>query len=281
MAGVDKITSKPIDDLSGLAKAGKKDSSLKLWIHADIAKLVNHPSVPLMAYQFCAAFEFLCVGGKNPNAKFSKDMRAIAWTQLDNNGNGHVSLAETGKWVQDHLIGCFKDKDLGMKIYKYFYPCFIRAFLDAADYGERKKVGQKGKKQAYFGTATTDDWVQFAEFRLLCSYLVIYAVIWEAFACVDGGGAGVTKDDDRRISLDEWSKCVSSGKLGQHPLLSLAISAKDDPAVIFKQMDGDGKGKVLLAEFCTFIEDYEFGLETMWGKLLNAGEAVPSAGAKK
>lgn len=142
----------------------------------------------------------------------------------------------------------------------------------------RREKNKDGSSAAYVGTATTDDWVQFFEFRLLCTYLVIYAVIWEAFSLIDGGSAGTTKADDRRISPKEWAEGVANIK--GHPLESLAIAAAaKDPAQIFKLMDGDGKGKVLLAEFCTFVEDYEFQLGSIWGKILNAGEAEKTATA--
>merc|ERR1711934_407500 len=163
-------------------------------------------------------------------------------------------------------------------LYKRFYPCFIRAFLDAADFGAATKVTQKGGGKVYGNTKTTgDDYVQFREFRLLCTYLCVYAAIYEAFGNVDGGGKGIDATDDRRISKDEWT--TNGNLLKGHPLLSLSIGANGDPSMIFDAMDGDGKGKVLLAEFSTYIEDYEFSLKTRWGKLLNAGEpAVASAG---
>merc|ERR1712139_163344 len=101
------------------------------------------------------------------------------------------------------------------------------------------------------------------------------AAIYEAFGNVDGGGKGSDATDDRRISKDEWTS--NGPTLKGHPLLSLSISANGDPGMIFDAMDGDGKGKVLLAEFSTYIEDYEFALSTRWGKLLNAGE--PAAGS--
>merc|ERR1712183_1065638 len=164
-------------------------------------------------------------------------------------------------------------------LYKHFYPCFIRAFLDAADFGAATKVTQKGGGKVYGNTKTTgDDYVQFREFRLLCTYLCIYAAIYEAFGDVDGKGKGIDATDDRRISKDEW---LSKGKsLAGHPLLSLSVSANMDAEAVFSAMDADGKGKVLLAEFSTYIEDYEFALGTRWGQLLNANEGVSaSAGA--
>merc|ERR1712150_416175 len=96
----------------------------------------------------------------------------------------------------------------------------------------------------------------------------------EAFGNIDGLGKGIDATDDRRISLDEWKK--NRSLLEGHPLRSVSISCDSayHPEKIFKAMDGDGKGKVLLAEFATYIEDFEFHLQSRWGILLNAGEPV-------
>merc|ERR1719155_154189 len=96
--------------------------------------------------------------------------------------------SDRGKGKKKHLS---KDKvqeikDESKLLYKRFYPCYIRAFLDAADIGKNGKVG--GTK-----TATKDDYVQRSEFRFLNVYLCIYALMYDAFSVVDGGD-GVTKD---------------------------------------------------------------------------------------
>lgn len=271
--------------------ASKEEIAMNLgggWFDEDLQSLAedSHTSKELFLFIYC--FQSLCAKPKSQQGTVSKQLRVSAWQKLDFNGNKIVSLAETGKWVGERLINFYANKDLAIcgvgaedakLLYKRFYPCFIRAFLDAADFGAATKVTQKGGGKVYGNTKTTgDDYVQFKEFRLLCTYLCIYAAIYEAFGNVDGGGKGIDATDDRRISKDEWTK---NGKLLKgHPLLSLSISANGDPSIIFDAMDGDGKGKVLLAEFSTYIEDYEFSLKTRWGKLLNAGEPeAASAGA--
>ena len=257
------------------------------WYDEELQALAedSHTSKELFIFIYC--FQSLCAKPKSTHGSVSKQLRVSAWQLLDFNGNKIVSLAETGKWVGERLINFFSEaENKGMNVgaeeakllYKRFYPCFIRAFLDAADFGAATKVTQKGGGKVYGNTKTTgDDYVQFREFRLLCTYLCVYAAIYEAFGNVDGGGKGIDATDDRRISKDEWT--TNGQLLKGHPLLSLSISANGDPSMIFDAMDGDGKGKVLLAEFSTYIEDYEFSLKTRWGKLLNAGEpAVASAG---
>lgn len=253
------------------------------WLDKGLEGIANDSKSSEDLFKFIFAFQHLCVspahGGHGANAK---KMRSSAWQSLDNNNNGIVSLAETGKFIKDHLaffFTCGENKHLGIgsgeaeRLYKLFYPCFIRAFLDAADYGAPSKVTQKGGGKSYSNTKTTgDDFVQFKEFRLLVTYLCIYATIYEAFGVIDGGKTDL---DDRRISKAEWNSNRSS--LISHPLDSLSVSAAADPEKVFAAMDGDGKGMVLLAEFSTYIEDYEFALGSRWGKLLNAGEPVKAS----
>jgi len=255
------------------------------WYDEELQALAEHKQTSKDLFLFIYCFQSLCAKPKSNQGTVSKQLRVSAWQLLDFNGNKIVSLAETGKWVGERLINFYADADnkamgVGAEeaklLYKRFYPCFIRAFLDAADFGAATKVTQKGGGKVYGNTKTTgDDYVQFREFRLLCTYLCVYAAIYEAFGNVDGGGKGIDATDDRRISKDEWT--TNGQLLKGHPLLSLSISANGDPSMIFDAMDGDGKGKVLLAEFSTYIEDYEFALRTRWGKLLNAGESTAAS----
>jgi hypothetical protein len=108
-------------------------------------------------------------------------------------------------------------------IWRLYRPCYIRAFkgtavvdlhlfvdfsayvlhLDAADILENKRI--QGTS-----SATTDDYIQRGEFRMLNAYLCIYARMYDAFSMLDGGSKGRTtrpserNDEDRRISLKEW-----------------------------------------------------------------------------
>jgi hypothetical protein len=49
-----------------------------------------------------------------------------------------------------------------------------------------------------------DDYVSRREFRLLFSYLRIYATWYELFALLDGGSEGITVEDDDRLTRQEW-----------------------------------------------------------------------------
>jgi len=242
--------------------------------------------------EFISYFILYC-----PLNKGGKKLRDEAWKVIDTNGNGYVSLAETGKWIKNLLTiqlaqeategdlhkggktnkssgssaGVKAAQDKALLMYKRFYPCYIRAFLDAADIG--KNNGRvRGTK-----TATKDDYVQRMEFRFLCCYLCIYALMYDAFSIVDGGTADIqkiTKDDDRRISITELKAAVT--RFSGHPLVGCKLlgmpNAYGNTEAIFADMDADGKGMVLLSEWCAWLETKECENNTKLGKLLAKGE---------
>jgi hypothetical protein len=75
-------------------------------------------------------------------------------------------------WVK---LMCMRSQDAaGEALWRAYRPMFIHAFNDAADSTADAQV--KGTK-----TATSHDYVQFKEFRLLCVYLCIYAKMFDAF----------------------------------------------------------------------------------------------------
>lgn len=196
----------------------------------------------------------------------AKKARQMAWMGLDPNNNGLVSLAEFDGWVQNVLIGgsSLKDKALGeeegKRLWRAFRKSYIRAFNDAKDIGEKKD--NKG------GKTNTDDYVTKGEFRLLAAYACIYATMFDAFAKIDGGSDGQTADDDRRIDLDELKASYAS--VSSYPLV--ALQSDGDVEAIFKAMDLDGKGKVLLIEFCKYCEAAEQEQGTDIGKMLAVGD---------
>ncbi len=132
------------------------------------------------------------------------------------------------------------------------------------DIGPEKKL--KG------APGTTEDYVEFAEFRLMCAYLCVYAAMFDAFALIDGGSAGTTKDDDRRISLAEWT--AGAGKVRNSGFVGLAHIGSDPASLkaTFSEMDADGKGMVLLTEWCNWLENKEKQARTVIGEILAVGE---------
>jgi len=263
-------------------KAEFQAAVASLWLDADLAAIGNHPKTSGDLLKFIFSIQQYCAHPNSLGGAESKKNRHNAWQLLDVNSNSIVSLAEAGKFIKEHLSRFYTGsayKGLGVdaseadRLYKLFYPCFIRAFLDAADYGSIKKVTRTDGGKSYLcKTIDGDDYVQYGEFRLFLTYLCIYATIWEAFGVIDGGKTDI---DDRRISKAEWE--ANRANLIGHPLDSLSVSAGINPDKVFAAMDADGKGMVLLKEFSEYIEDFEYSLGSRWGKLLNAHEPEKAA----
>lgn len=68
---------------------------------------------------------------------------------------------------------------LAPRLWKEFRPSYKQAFLDAAD-SHTPDMSIAGMK-----SATTDE-VQRNEFRLLITYIMVYARMFDAFALLDG-----------------------------------------------------------------------------------------------
>jgi len=214
---------------------------------------------------FCGLFSPMAT--KDASGKVA---RVQGWMAIDPNGNGHVSLAEADGWLQKCLINyTAPDKDEAIRIWKCFRPSYIRAFNDAKDLSKKA------------GGAHGADYVQKVEFRGLIAYFCLYAVMYDAFALIDGGGGDVDNKagDDRRMTLDEWKKGAAS--VAGHGFAGLKAAAEGDLDAVFKEMNSgrDDAGKdagkdnvVMLTEFTAFVEKKEVELSTEWGKLLNAGE---------
>mmetsp|Transcript_22548 Transcript_22548/g.21668 ORF Transcript_22548/g.21668 Transcript_22548/m.21668 type:complete len:478 (-) Transcript_22548:152-1585(-) len=186
------------------------------------------------------------------------ELRKTAFKSCDGNGSGQSSLAEVDGYIQSALKRkCGNEK--GETLYKVFRPCYIVAF------GAAKPIANLSKAD--------DDFINFAEFRVLHAYLCIYASMLDAFSLIDGGGAGVDKDDDRRLSKDEWmtgyKNVTDFGFVGLNKM-SDDSQAED----IFTKMDSDGKGMVLLKEFCHYLKTCELDAKTPLGPLLS-GNLTP------
>jgi len=205
----------------------------------------------------------------------SVEGRRKLWRAWDTNGNDMLSLAEADKGVKVLLLNEFpRDKAKGEKIWRRFRKSYIRAFLDAADASPQRKKGAKvtlpnGKRR----TVCDDDYVTQREFRLLICYLSLYATMYELFALIDGGGEGVTEDDDSRISQAEWSAAVPALKAAAQtwaPFVALKSLAADGSD--FGRIDANGGGFIVLTELCEWIENGEKAAKTPIGALLGVGE---------
>jgi len=188
--------------------------------------------------------------------------RRRLWRKWDPNGNGYLSLAEVDRGLRMRLEEkAGSDKALGTRVWRHFRPCFIRAFNDAKDVAPPSGAGP----------LDGDDYVTLSEFRVLLVYLRLYAMMFEVFALIDGCSLGTTHDDDRRISYSEWEAslgAVRSAGSTWAPFLALQNASAQD----FDEIDADGKGMVLLSEFCEWIEAVEVGAGTETGQELSIGD---------
>jgi hypothetical protein len=205
--------------------------------------------------------------------------RKQTWLAVDPNGNKLVSLAEFDGWIQKTLLLTATneaEKDEAMRLWKLYRPSYIRAFNDAKDATPDRPIKT-------VGTASTDDYVTFQEFRLAVAYLCMYAAMFDAFAAIDGGGSGTTASDDRRVSLAEFEAAIpsiGSAGYGFVGLAGIADAASEDSAEsVFKQIDSDGKGMILFAEWCAFLEAAEIKAGTLAGRMLQVGDPKAGGGA--
>ena len=201
-------------------------------------------------------------------------LRTKGFRLADPNGNGLCSLAEIEGFVQKSLITAHPGED-GLKLFDSFRPCYIRTYNDAKDYKTDTGNVIEGTKKS-----TADDFVSKGEFRLLCSYLVIYGVMFDAFSKIDGGGAGRDANDDKRIEMAEFIKGYKG--VTEYGFVALSSLKNDRIAkAAFQKMDGNGGGIVLLDEWCDFIKDAEIEAGTGTGFLLaedeEGGVGVPDA----
>ena len=163
----------------------------------------------------------------------------------------------------------------GKDLFKAFRPSYIRAFKDAADYAKDDGVTIKGTKNA-----TQDDFVSKEEFKYFCIYVLIYAAMFDAFAKIDGGGAGRDAHDDKRLELHEWLEGFKS--VSKHGFVALkSIADKKEAEKLFKEIDDNGGGIVLLDEWCFWLKQGEVRAGTEVGQLLGADEAGGVGKAEK
>ena len=207
-------------------------------------------------------------------------LRKKGFKFADPNGNGLCSVAEIENFILMTLLAAFPkktkaDPDVGRDLFTAFRPVYIRAYNDAKDYKADDGQVIEGTKKA-----TADDFVSKGEFRIFNAQLVVYAMMFDAFAKIDGGGAGRDAGDDRRIEKAEWMKGYK-GVCDQYGFVAFkGISNTKAAETAFKKMDSDGAGMVLLIEWCEFIKAAEVAKKTNLGLILAADEE-PGAGPAK
>jgi hypothetical protein len=188
-----------------------------------------------------------------------KKLRKIGFGKCDMNGSGECSLAEVDGFVLTNLKSDYGPK-LGEKLFKTFRSSYIVAYNGAKDL----KANAEGND---------DDYINFAEFRILSVYLCVYAGMLDAFATVDGGGAGVSADDDRRIGTKEWMKGYAHIKTTGFVGLA-KLHDDDDARAAFQLMDADNSGRALFSDFCNFLSAAEVDAGSKLGGLFSGNGLV-------
>jgi Ca2+-binding EF-hand superfamily protein len=183
-----------------------------------------------------------------------KKLRKFGFGKCDMNGSGECSLAEVDGFVLTNLKSDYGPK-LGEKLFKTFRSSYIVAYNGAKDL----KANAKGND---------DDYINFAEFRVLSVYLCVYAGMLDAFATVDGGGAGVSADDDRRIGTKEWMKGYAHIKTTGFVGLA-KLHNDDDARAAFQSMDADNSGRVIFSDFCNYLSAAEVDAGSKLGGLFS------------
>ena len=82
---------------------------------------------------------------------------------------------------------------------------------------------------------------------MLNAYLCIYAAMYDAYAKIDGGGAGRDAGDDLRIEETEWMAGYKN--VEGYNFVGLSLKDDDEAKATFKRMDHNGGGVVLLDEW--------------------------------
>jgi len=199
-----------------------------------------------------------------------KAARADLWRRCDPNGNGYLSLAEVDGGIRAELWGTLGE-DVGTYLWRRYRPAYIRAFNDAKDIAKEKPIPG--------ANADTDDYVTLREFRLFVCFLRYYCIWFEVFSLVDGENDGTTAYHDRRLSREEWSAGVgnvAAAGASWAPFLALQGACEDS----FDSIDANGKGKILLIEFCSWVKQAEVDAGTPQGVNLQMGDDDEAEGGR-
>ena len=209
-------------------------------------------------------------------------MRQVLFDRFDANHNGYISLAECGAGILITLGGhckTFGQGAMATKLYHRFYKSYIWAFNDARDSSDAR--GGKGK-----AGLDDDDYVTRPEFRLLISYLRIYATWYEVFAnLIDNStnelvAQGKVKRDtldekpietDNRIQRDEWEKALPMTRAAGESWAPF-INLRNASAADFDVIDKNRGGHISFPEFCEWLEAAEIEAGTPFGLDLGVGE---------
>jgi len=194
-----------------------------------------------------------CVSPYAEKTSNSLSRRKLAWSNMDPNSNGTVSLSELETWIQQELVKKYAKTD-GYRIWKYFRPIYVHAFNDA-------RAIRKDEN---------NDLLTKSEFRLCSSFLCFYASMADSFFSMDGANEDNLENKDRSISLEEWKVAFPKFLSNQDEYNFNAFASLKDPNVgtpesFFSKMDNNNQGLVLLSEWFNFLKMAEILSKTKIG----------------
>jgi hypothetical protein len=208
-------------------------------------------------------------------------MRQVLFDRFDANHNGYISLAECGAGILITLGGhckTFGQGAMATKLYHRFYKSYIWAFSDARDSSDAR--GGKGK-----AGLDDDDYVTRPEFRLLISYLRIYATWYEVFAQLLDAGAAARRDalldtefealriePDHHVVRKQWEQALQQTRAAGAswaPYEKLHTASADD----FDRIDGKRSGFIDFRGLCEWLEAAEIEAGTPAGQDIGSNRA--------
>lgn len=227
------------------------------------------PSASKPLKDFCMAFE--PYGAKTVKGG---ELRREAFAMADTNGTGQVSFAEMDNFILHILKTKHGERgDKAETLFRLFRPCYLHAFNNV------KKLQRQKNPKVFKGTvsATADDYICFAEFRVFTVSLRIHAAMYDIFCIVDGGTTKKTHNHDTRISLEEFvqsceTKTLNADKFGYafKGLEELpTFTSGEDAKSLFQKIDTNEGGYILFSEWCTYLKEQEIAANTPLGILLS------------
>jgi Ca2+-binding EF-hand superfamily protein len=159
---------------------------------------------------------------------FDKQALLHAWSHCDKNGSGNASLAEVDSMI-DYFSRTQAHKHDGFFAGLYHRGAIIRAVAYTRKGGDG------------------DDWIQKKEFPALLKNLHFFNKMHTTFSTIDTSG-------DMRIDSGEFAN-----GLHEMGVQCTGIQARD----VFNEIDRNGGGFILFAEFCKYCLD---AMDTVEGK---------------
>ena len=157
-------------------------------------------------------------------------------------------------------------------LYFLLKPCYACAFNDAKNVAEPSSNNDGGSV-----STNPDNYVTFAEFRVLAVNICAYALALDSMREIDSGRGHGSNRADGKLSRKEW--LAGYGRVLNHGFaafskLSECSESKDALSVageMFDFMDLNNNGFVTLAEMFGYLKSVELEENTILGNLFSLG----------